>query len=133
MPALAATHRVVALDLPRQGHSDRPADGYDTLSVARLVRRAVELLGVGEHWLVAHDVGHGSPPPTPSTPRPRPAGPSSSAWHCSTPGSPASACPPAWPSTPRARTSSPTSPSTSCPISPRRSSAGTSGSTWPGS
>lgn len=57
MPALAATHRVVAVDLPGQGHSDRPADGYDTLSVARLVRRAVELLGVGEHWLVAHDVG----------------------------------------------------------------------------
>ncbi|MBN9792621.1 MULTISPECIES: alpha/beta fold hydrolase [unclassified Pseudonocardia] len=57
MPVLAGAHRVVALDLPGQGHSDRPADGYDTRSVARVVRRAVEILGVGEHWLVAHDIG----------------------------------------------------------------------------
>ncbi|NWJ70305.1 alpha/beta hydrolase [Pseudonocardia sp. ICBG1122] len=57
MPVLATTYRVVALDLPGQGHSDRPTDGYDTHTVARLVQRAVGLLGVRGHWLVAHDIG----------------------------------------------------------------------------
>ena len=35
MPDLATGYRVLAVDLPGQGDSDRPADGYDTLTVAK--------------------------------------------------------------------------------------------------
>ena len=34
MPVLASNFRVVAIDLPGQGDSDRALDGYDTQTVA---------------------------------------------------------------------------------------------------
>lgn len=57
MPDLARQHRVIALDLPGQGHSDRPHGSYDTHTVAARIQDAVSTLGVAEYWLVAHDIG----------------------------------------------------------------------------
>jgi pimeloyl-ACP methyl ester carboxylesterase len=57
MPGLAERFRVVALDLPGQGHSDRPRDGYGTHTIASRVQAAVSALNVPKYWLAAHDVG----------------------------------------------------------------------------
>ncbi|GAA2586676.1 MULTISPECIES: alpha/beta fold hydrolase [Streptomyces] len=57
MPPLAARFHVIALDLPGQGHSERPDISYDTHTVAAHVHAAVEALGVSVYWLVAHDIG----------------------------------------------------------------------------
>lgn len=57
MPTLGKKYRVIALDLPGQGDSDRPASGCDTSGAAALVRSLLEKLGVDNHYLVAHDVG----------------------------------------------------------------------------
>jgi microsomal epoxide hydrolase len=57
MPLLAERYRVIAPDLPGQGESDRPAEGYDTRSLAQAVHGLVHQLGVGAHFLAAHDVG----------------------------------------------------------------------------
>ncbi|MET9493716.1 alpha/beta hydrolase [Streptomyces sp. NPDC006552] len=57
MPVLAERFRVVAVDLPGQGHSARPERGYDTHTVAEQVHAAVRALGVPAYWLAAHDIG----------------------------------------------------------------------------
>ncbi|MFI6424698.1 alpha/beta fold hydrolase [Promicromonospora sp. NPDC050880] len=57
MTDLVRTYRVIAFDLPGQGHSGRPVDGYDTGTVASRIRSAVHELGLTRYWLVAHDVG----------------------------------------------------------------------------
>ncbi|MFI0242604.1 alpha/beta fold hydrolase [Streptomyces sp. NPDC016845] len=57
MPNLADRFHVIALDLPGQGHSERPHISYDTHTVAAHVHAAVEALGVPAYWLAAHDVG----------------------------------------------------------------------------
>ncbi|MGW2343378.1 alpha/beta fold hydrolase [Streptomyces sp. NPDC001661] len=57
MPGLADRRRVIAIDLPGQGHSERPERGYDTHTVAAHVHAAVRALGVSTYSLVAHDVG----------------------------------------------------------------------------
>ncbi|MFC8130772.1 alpha/beta fold hydrolase [Streptomyces sp. NPDC057302] len=57
MPSLADRFRVIAIDLPGQGHSERPEHGYDTHTVAAHVHAAVEALGVSAYWLAAHDIG----------------------------------------------------------------------------
>jgi pimeloyl-ACP methyl ester carboxylesterase len=57
MPTLAKTFRVIAIDLPGQGDSDRPLDGYDTQTVARRVHDLVEHLRLKRYCLAAHDVG----------------------------------------------------------------------------
>lgn len=57
MPGLAERFRVIAIDLPGQGHSDRPHDSYDTHTVASYVQAAVTALDVPKYWLAAHDVG----------------------------------------------------------------------------
>uniref|UniRef100_A0AAU3GTN1 Alpha/beta hydrolase n=1 Tax=Streptomyces sp. NBC_01401 TaxID=2903854 RepID=A0AAU3GTN1_9ACTN len=57
MPALAGRHRVIAIDLPGQGHSERPEGSYDTHTVAARVHAAVEALGVSTYSLAAHDIG----------------------------------------------------------------------------
>lgn len=57
MPGLAERFRVLAIDLPGQGNSDRPHDSYDTHTVASRVQAAVTALGVPKYWLVAHDIG----------------------------------------------------------------------------
>ncbi|GAB3453423.1 alpha/beta hydrolase [Streptomonospora sediminis] len=57
MPGLAARFRVIAIDLPGQGHSDRPHGSYDTHTVASRVQTALTALDVPKYWLVAHDIG----------------------------------------------------------------------------
>ncbi|MCX5396864.1 alpha/beta fold hydrolase [Streptomyces sp. NBC_00102] len=57
MPGLAARFRVIAIDLPGQGHSERPEGSYDTHTVAAHVHAAVKALGVSTYWLAAHDIG----------------------------------------------------------------------------
>ncbi|WP_327579369.1 alpha/beta fold hydrolase [Streptomyces sp. NBC_00145] len=56
-PALAERFHVIAIDLPGQGHSDRPQDSYDTHTVASRIQAAVTALNVQKYWLVAHDIG----------------------------------------------------------------------------
>jgi len=57
MPNLADRFHVIAIDLPGQGHSERPDISYDTHTVAAHVQAAVEALGVSTYWLAAHDIG----------------------------------------------------------------------------
>ncbi|WP_411146834.1 alpha/beta fold hydrolase [Streptomyces sp. x-80] len=57
MPSLAGRFHVIAIDLPGQGHSERPERSYDTHTVAAHVHAAVKALGVSNYWLVAHDIG----------------------------------------------------------------------------
>ncbi|MGY4983036.1 alpha/beta fold hydrolase [Streptomyces sp. 900105755] len=57
MPGLADRFRVIAIDLPGQGHSERPEGSYDTHTVAARVHAAVKALGVSAYWLAAHDIG----------------------------------------------------------------------------
>ncbi|MGW4385525.1 alpha/beta fold hydrolase [Streptomyces sp. NPDC004685] len=56
-PGLAERFRVIAIDLPGQGHSDRPLGSYDTHTVASRIQAAVTALNVPKYWLVAHDIG----------------------------------------------------------------------------
>ena len=57
MPLLAAKYRIVAVDLPGQGDSDRPAAGYDTQTLAVRVHGLLQRIGVNRYCLAAHDVG----------------------------------------------------------------------------
>jgi len=57
MPLLAANFKVIALDLPGQGDSDRPASGYDTRTLAETVHGLLEQLDISRYFLAGHDVG----------------------------------------------------------------------------
>jgi len=57
MPGLATAHDVVAVDLPGQGDSDRPGDGYDTGALADKLHGLLQRLRIGRCLLAAHDVG----------------------------------------------------------------------------
>ncbi|WP_423803380.1 alpha/beta fold hydrolase [Pantoea piersonii] len=57
MPLLGDRFHIIALDLPGQGDSDRPLDGYDTHTVAHRVHDLLDHLGVKRYCLAAHDVG----------------------------------------------------------------------------
>jgi pimeloyl-ACP methyl ester carboxylesterase len=57
IPELAGNYRVVAPDLPGQGDSDLPGDGYDTATVAKRLDLFVIELGLDRFHLVGHDVG----------------------------------------------------------------------------
>lgn len=57
MQNLADRFHVIAVDLPGQGHSERPDIGYDTHTAAAHVHAAVKALGVPTYWLAAHDIG----------------------------------------------------------------------------
>lgn len=57
LPGLGQKYRVIALDLPGQGDSDRLTGVSDTSSSARLVKGLMDKLEVREHYVVAHDVG----------------------------------------------------------------------------
>ncbi|PZF66979.1 alpha/beta hydrolase [Curtobacterium sp. MCPF17_047] len=54
---LAQHYRLVIPEIPGQGRSDRPADGYDTQTMATRVHGLLHQLGVSRYALVAHDVG----------------------------------------------------------------------------
>lgn len=57
IPLLSAHYRVIALDLPGQGDTDCPQEGYDTQTLARHVHQLLSELGVNRYYLAAHDVG----------------------------------------------------------------------------
>lgn len=57
MPLLARQFRVITIDLPGQGDSDRPRDGYDTETAASRINACLKVLGVGRHLYVGHDIG----------------------------------------------------------------------------
>ncbi|UOD27209.1 alpha/beta hydrolase [Massilia violaceinigra] len=58
MTALAqAGFQAIAVDPPGTGLSDRPADGYDTGSVARILHQCMQQLGHARYDVVGHDIG----------------------------------------------------------------------------
>lgn len=57
MPLLGRQYRILAIDLPGQGDSDKPLDGYDTHAVATCVHTLIRDLGIQTHGVVGHDIG----------------------------------------------------------------------------
>jgi pimeloyl-ACP methyl ester carboxylesterase len=57
MPALAQHHRVVAVDQRGIGLSDKPADGYDTATLAADIVAAMDALGHDRFAVYGTDVG----------------------------------------------------------------------------
>ena len=57
MPILADHFHVVAIDLPGQGDSDKPVDGYDTRTAGDRVHGLVKELGFERYHIGAHDIG----------------------------------------------------------------------------
>lgn len=57
MPILADHFHVVAIDLPGQGDSDKPVDGYDTQTAGDRVHALVKELGFERYHIGAHDIG----------------------------------------------------------------------------
>ncbi len=57
MPILADRYQVVAIDLPGQGDSDKPVNGYDTQSTGTRVHNLVGALGFDYYHIAAHDIG----------------------------------------------------------------------------
>lgn len=58
MPHLAKTHRVIALDLPGFGRSDKPLDASYSLNFyTRLISQFFEQLEIKKTSLVLHDLG----------------------------------------------------------------------------
>lgn len=57
MEHLGDSFRVVAIDLPGQGDSDKPLGNYDTETVAHRLHDLVAALDLGRYFLAAHDVG----------------------------------------------------------------------------
>ena len=57
MPALAAHFRVVAIDPRGTGRSDKPAERYDTGTLARDAAGVMAALGHDRFALIGHDVG----------------------------------------------------------------------------
>ncbi len=56
-PLLAGSYRTLAIDLPGQGYSDKPLNGYDTQTTASRLNCLLKSLGVQRHFYVGHDVG----------------------------------------------------------------------------
>ncbi|HEX8998020.1 MAG TPA: alpha/beta hydrolase [Ktedonobacterales bacterium] len=57
IPALALSHRVVALDMRGYNLSDKPADGYDLATLATDIRCVIEAFGERRADVVGHDWG----------------------------------------------------------------------------
>lgn len=57
MSMLATSYRIIALDLPGQGDSDRPEIGYDTRALAEKVHGLLAQLHIDRYFIAAHDVG----------------------------------------------------------------------------
>lgn len=57
VPALAKTHRVIALDLKGFGWTDRPEGDYSPEAEAKLLLRLLDLRGVSRTAIVAHSWG----------------------------------------------------------------------------
>ena len=57
MPLLVDRFRVIALDLPGQGDSDKPVDGYDTETTGDRLHALVKTLELDSYFIGAHDIG----------------------------------------------------------------------------
>ena len=57
MPILAKQFHVIAIDLPGQGASEKPASGYDTRTAGQRVHALLQALGETNYVFVGHDVG----------------------------------------------------------------------------
>jgi pimeloyl-ACP methyl ester carboxylesterase len=57
IPRLAATHRVIAVDLLGHGGSEKPTSGYSIENQADLVAQALGRLGVRDAEVVGHSLG----------------------------------------------------------------------------
>lgn len=57
MPLLAPHFRVFAVDLPGQGDSDKPLDGYDTRTAGERLRALFHAMGLTRYALAGHDIG----------------------------------------------------------------------------
>ena len=57
LPVLAQTHRVIALDPPGLGDSEKPAPAYDMEAVAANLHAALDTLRVDVHDFVGFDIG----------------------------------------------------------------------------
>ena len=57
MPLLCDQYRVIAIDLPGQGDSEKPMDGYDTYTAGERIHALLEVMGLQEYFLVGHDIG----------------------------------------------------------------------------
>ncbi|MDQ3475457.1 MAG: alpha/beta fold hydrolase, partial [Actinomycetota bacterium] len=57
IPQIAMRNRVVALDLPGFGESDKPQDGYDFEFFDRVLDGFTEALGLDRIGLAVHDLG----------------------------------------------------------------------------
>jgi pimeloyl-ACP methyl ester carboxylesterase len=57
IPLLTDAYDVIALDLPGQGDSDKPLDGYDTATAAKRINGFLKTIGVERHYFVGHDIG----------------------------------------------------------------------------
>ncbi len=56
-PLLSDDYTVLAIDLPGQGDSDKPLDGFDTRTTARRLHNLMTTLGHEEYVYVGHDIG----------------------------------------------------------------------------
>jgi len=57
LPLLGERFTVVAIDLPGQGDSEKPLDGYDTQTTGQRVHSLLSVLGHRRYVLVGHDIG----------------------------------------------------------------------------
>jgi len=57
MPLLADKHQIIAIDLPGQGDSDKPTDGYDTNTTGDRIHSLMKTLGHRQYGIIAHDIG----------------------------------------------------------------------------
>jgi len=57
MPALAERYRVIAVDLPGIGGSDKPESGYDKKTMALDIYELASVLGYQEINIAGHDIG----------------------------------------------------------------------------
>jgi len=57
MPLLAENHRVIAVDLPGQGDSEKPNSGYDTATTSKRLHALLSELGEHRYVLAGHDIG----------------------------------------------------------------------------
>ncbi|OCY33922.1 hydrolase [Acinetobacter pittii] len=57
IPLLAEDYSVIAVDLPGQGDTDYPIDGYDTDSISLRLKKLLDSLEIKRFHLVGHDIG----------------------------------------------------------------------------
>jgi len=57
MPILGEHFTVIAIDLPGQGDSEKPLDGYDTRTTGQRLNALLHLLGHTRYVLIGHDIG----------------------------------------------------------------------------